>query len=95
MHLFLAGAALTTLFNSVQAGPPPPVPPTLALSPALVGLNSSLGGRLAVGTPWPKSCFSSFNGKAQTPDPVACAFVQDNYFNVHCMFFIHCEYYPC
>jgi len=85
MHLLLSGAALVTLFNNVQVqaaatGSPAP---GLAQSPAMVALNSSLAGRLSVGTPWAKPCYSQFNGFAQTADAQQCAFVQENYFNSH------------
>ncbi|KAF9561165.1 FAD-binding domain-containing protein [Agrocybe pediades] len=86
MHLILAGAAISTLFTNVQGqaiAASVAAGPGLALSPALVGLNNSLGGRLAVGTPWAKPCFSSFNGVPQKPDAAACSFVQQNYFDVH------------
>ncbi|KAF8886615.1 FAD-binding domain-containing protein [Gymnopilus junonius] len=49
----------------------------------LQNLNSTVGGRLYVGIPWAEPCFSSFNGNPVTPDPVQCAFVQQNFFNNH------------
>ncbi|CAA7271039.1 unnamed protein product [Cyclocybe aegerita] len=52
-------------------------------SPAWKAFNSTVGGRLALGIPWPKPCFSVYNNASVTPDPDQCAFVQQNYFNVH------------
>ncbi|KAF9557220.1 FAD-binding domain-containing protein [Agrocybe pediades] len=83
MHPILAGIAICTVFTNVQGQAIAGTGPGFALSQALVGLNNSLGGRLAVGTPWAKPCFSSFNGVPQKPDTSACSFVQQNYFNVH------------
>lgn len=49
-------------------------------------LNLTVGGRLFAGIPWAEPCFSSFNGKPVTPDSARCAFVQQNFFDSHCMF---------
>ncbi|KAF8880644.1 hypothetical protein BD779DRAFT_1548115, partial [Infundibulicybe gibba] len=35
-------------------------------------LNKTVGGRLAVGEPWSKPCFATFNGKAARPNSAQC-----------------------
>jgi len=46
-------------------------------------LKSQVGGRLYPGVPWPKPCFSNYNGLSTQPDETQCQYVQQNYFNSH------------
>ncbi|KAF8901498.1 FAD-binding domain-containing protein [Gymnopilus junonius] len=52
-------------------------------SPAFIGLNNSLGGRLQVGVPWSEPCFRNFNGRNVALNATGCALVETNYFNSH------------
>ncbi|KAJ3491203.1 hypothetical protein NLI96_g878 [Meripilus lineatus] len=44
-------------------------------------LNTTIGGRLHVGEPFEKACFSTFNGNPINPDASACSALQQNYTN--------------
>ncbi|KAF9532779.1 FAD-binding domain-containing protein [Crepidotus variabilis] len=50
---------------------------------AISAFNQSVGGRLNLGVPWPKPCFSVYNNASVTPDTEACAAVQKDYFGHH------------
>lgn len=43
--------------------------------------NATVGGRLVVGYPWAKPCYSNYNGQLQTPNVAACTVVQNGYKN--------------
>ncbi|GJE86543.1 FAD-binding domain-containing protein [Phanerochaete sordida] len=45
----------------------------------LAALNASVGGHLHLATPFALPCFSSFQGKSVSPDPVECDAIQANY----------------
>ncbi|KAF9053278.1 FAD-binding domain-containing protein [Panaeolus papilionaceus] len=65
-------------------GPPPPGNPLPLPTPnEWAALNATVQGRLGVGQPWPKPCYSMYNGNLVAPDPTECQFVQNNYFNHH------------
>jgi FAD/FMN-containing dehydrogenase len=51
----------------------------LSTQEAWLQLNQSVSGRLHVGTPLALPCFSNYNGNAVSPDPTACAAIQQNY----------------
>lgn len=42
-------------------------------------LNTSVGGRLFMATPYAKPCYSFYNGVMSTPDTMQCKAVQDGY----------------
>ncbi|KAI9707028.1 MAG: hypothetical protein M1820_004616 [Bogoriella megaspora] len=42
-------------------------------------LNETVDGRLHVGYPWAKPCYSTYNGTTALADPVQCAVVQASY----------------
>lgn len=46
---------------------------------AFAQLNGTVGGRLRAGIPLAEPCYSNYSGRAVTPDPAACAVVQQNY----------------
>ncbi|KIM48619.1 hypothetical protein M413DRAFT_20978 [Hebeloma cylindrosporum] len=46
-------------------------------------LNSTVGGRLHIGRPWTKACFSMYENTAIQPNHKECEYVQQNYFNNH------------
>lgn len=51
-------------------------------------LNQTVGGRLFPGKPFAEPCFSSYEGKSKQVDQTACTYVQQNFFNSHCTYFI-------
>ncbi|KAF7972996.1 hypothetical protein HWV62_16490 [Athelia sp. TMB] len=58
------------------------VNPISSVTPAQwAALNTSVSGRLYLGYPWVRPCYSFYNGSAQTPDSTACAAVQSVYKN--------------
>lgn len=42
-------------------------------------LNVTVGGKLYLGEPFEKPCFSTFDGSPINPDPAACVTIQQNY----------------
>lgn len=48
-------------------------------------LNNTVGGRLALGIPWSMPCFSWYNGSSVQPQPAECKYVQENYYDSHCV----------
>lgn len=66
--------------------PQVPLGSALAFGPtpaAWAALNQTVGGRLHVGEPWAKPCFSIFNEGQIQPDTGACEEIQKTYFNNH------------
>ena len=56
--------------------------PISSITPAQwAALNTSVSGRLYLGYPWARPCYSFYNGSAQTPDSTTCAAVQSVYKN--------------
>ena len=47
-------------------------------------LNSTVGGRLYIGRPWAKACFSMYENDKIQPNDKECEYVKQNYFNNHC-----------
>lgn len=75
-------AAFAALSNEVFASPLDPragAPILSVTNSQWAALNKSVGGRLAIGSPWAKPCYSSYNGNTVTPDLAACSAVQNGY----------------
>jgi hypothetical protein len=51
--------------------------------------NQSVQGRLRIGTPSARPCYSKYSGMAASPDPTACAVIQQN----HTSSVFQAEYY--
>ncbi|KAJ6610188.1 hypothetical protein B0H10DRAFT_2166095 [Mycena sp. CBHHK59/15] len=69
------GAFVTTGLAAVTSYPSR----STSISPAWAALNATVGGRLFVGEPIAKSCFSSYEGNLVTPDTTQCSAVQAGY----------------
>lgn len=48
-----------------------------------IALNASVNGRLQIGYPWSKPCFSFYDGAPSSPNATECAYVEANTYNNH------------